>query len=333
MHKINITGEIGWGVDADYVRWKLAQAKGEDIALECNSRGGDVIEGLSIMNLLQNYEGKITANISVACSMMTAITSVCHKVNVYENAVFMIHNASVGAWGDHKVLKKQAKLVGRLTDLVANVYVKKTGKTKKEMLKAMDEETYLFGKEIVDAGFADSVIMSKQAKKEEKVEAVARVQNRMTPADFSDDLNVKQFTNRIVACEGSCKKLEAIPSKKIVNINNNTRGVKMEEIQAQLDDITAQLAASTARAIEAETQLAKMTANATPKKGFMANAFRAGISMGIKIEDIATMAETAENEEQMNSKMFKALETSGRSFTGEYKKEPEAEAWVPKERG
>ncbi len=170
-HVIPISGTIGWDVLAEDVRKKLKEANGEEIVLDISSPGGSVFEGLTIFNLIKEYEGKKTARINgLAASMASYIPLATDSVIVEENSVFMIHNAWGFSMGDHRDMKKTAALLERLSGLLSKAYVNKTGKSSKEIEEMMDEETFLFGSEIVDAGFGDELIEAE--KKEDREDAV-----------------------------------------------------------------------------------------------------------------------------------------------------------------
>lgn len=170
-HVIHISGIIGLDVLAEDVRKKLKEANGEEILLDISSPGGSVFEGLTIYNLIKEYEGKKTARINgLAASMASYIPLATDSVIVEENSVFMIHNAWGFSMGDHRDMKKTAALLERLSGLLSKAYVNKTGKSSKEIEDMMNEETFLFGSEIVDAGFGDVLVEAE--KKEDKEEAV-----------------------------------------------------------------------------------------------------------------------------------------------------------------
>jgi ATP-dependent Clp endopeptidase proteolytic subunit ClpP len=162
---ISISGIIGWDVLADNIRKELASANGEDVRVEISSPGGFVFEGLAIYNLIKNYAGNVTTHLmGLAASMASYIALAGQKVTAEDNAVYMIHNVSSFAGGDHRELRKTADVIDGLSGVLSKAYSKKSGKSVKAIREMMDEETYLYGKEIVDAGFIDEVVSTDKDK-------------------------------------------------------------------------------------------------------------------------------------------------------------------------
>lgn len=161
MKQIHIDGVIGWDVLTTDLRAEFDAAKGEDIDLTISSPGGSVYEGLAIYNVIRDYRkdgGKVNARvIGMAASMASYIPLAADSVTVEDNAIWMIHNPWSFAIGNQHDMRKQADILDGIASVIAAAYVKKTGKEKVELLKMMDDETYLFGQEIVDSGFADSI--------------------------------------------------------------------------------------------------------------------------------------------------------------------------------
>ena len=147
---------IGWDVEPSDIRRQLNEAKGEDIEVEMNTRGGSVFAGFEIYNMIKQYAGKTSIKItSLAASMGSYIALAFDHITAESNAVYMIHNASVLAAGDHNELRKAADHVGKITGILAKAYAERTGKPIDEIRRLMDAETFYYGSEIKEAGFAD----------------------------------------------------------------------------------------------------------------------------------------------------------------------------------
>ena len=171
--RIIIGDEIGlYPATASYIEAKLEEAKGEDIELVIDTDGGSVLEGFSIFNKLDDYQGKITVVIEKALSMGSYIAMVGDVVKVKHNSSFMIHNPWGITVGDHNDLREQADITEKLANILAEKYAEKTKKSIEDIKKMMDTETYLFGKEIVEEGFADELIdKGQKAKKKDEIMA------------------------------------------------------------------------------------------------------------------------------------------------------------------
>ena len=160
-----ISGVIGWDVEAKDVRTFLDAAKGEDVEVQISSPGGYVYPGLEIFNLIRNHDGKVTTRLmGLAASMASYIAMAGNYVIAEDNAVFMIHNASGYAMGDHNIMRKAADVMEGLSNLIAQKYMSKTGKSLKELKALMDVDTFLYGDEITDAGFADEIAETEEDK-------------------------------------------------------------------------------------------------------------------------------------------------------------------------
>jgi ATP-dependent Clp protease protease subunit len=158
MKIINITGEIGWATDAWDLKWALSDAGGEDVKVVINSPGGLVFEGLQMFNLLKDYSGAVHTHISGVAASMASYIALAGEVRTAEdNSVFMIHNARGYRSGDQNALRKTADILEGLSNILAKKYVEITGKSMDDIKGLMDEESYFFGSEIMDAGFVTEI--------------------------------------------------------------------------------------------------------------------------------------------------------------------------------
>lgn len=159
--RINIDGIVGFDVLALDIRAQLEEAAGENVELLVSSPGGSVYEGLAVYNALRDYKregGKITARVvGLAASMASYIPMVADTVSIEDNAVWMIHNPYSIALGDYREMKKNADILDGIAKVLGSAYAQKTGMDMTEIREMMDDETYLFGQEIIDAGFADQI--------------------------------------------------------------------------------------------------------------------------------------------------------------------------------
>ncbi len=176
---ININGEIGWDIMPTDIKKQLDAAKGKDIDVHIASPGGFVFDGIEIFNAFRDYKkqypkAQMMVTIKgLAASMASylAVNPAFDLITAEDNAVFMIHNAWGGAVGDYREMKKSAEVLEGISDLIGQAYSKKTGKNKNEVKKMMDEESWFFGAEILEAGFVDEII--KAPEKIEKQAALA----------------------------------------------------------------------------------------------------------------------------------------------------------------
>jgi ATP-dependent Clp protease, protease subunit len=180
---INISGEIGWDVIPDDIKQQLEAAKGKDIDVHIASPGGFVFDGIEIFNAIRDYKkqypkAQMMATIKgLAASMASylAVNPAFDLITAEDNAVFMIHNAWGGAVGDYREMKKSAEVLEGISDLLGQAYSKKTGKKKEEIKKAMDEESWYFGSEILESGFVDEIVKTPERKEKESAISESKI--------------------------------------------------------------------------------------------------------------------------------------------------------------
>lgn len=158
---IPISGIIGIEPQATaaYVREELQKAAGEDVEYTISSPGGIIYEGLEIFNLFDDYPGQTTSRIiGMAASMASVIPLAAKKRIAKSNAVMMIHDALIPVGiAPSKELRKAADVGDGLSNILAEIYAKATGKTVAEMRESMVEERYLYGRAIADFGFVAEI--------------------------------------------------------------------------------------------------------------------------------------------------------------------------------
>jgi len=163
------SGEIGWELWSGRVKNDLKMSDG-DITVRFSSVGGDIFEGADIINLLMDHK-RDNPNVKmhlelkgVAASMGSAIASspVWDLVAVESLTAYMIHRPSSFSYGDFDSMKQSAEFLEKATNVYAQYYSNKSGKSLKDIQTLMKDTTWYFGQEIVDNGFADRVIESEQ---------------------------------------------------------------------------------------------------------------------------------------------------------------------------
>ena len=163
--EIRIYDVVGWPfIDADTFVSDLNRIKSNNITVAINSPGGDVFDGTAIYNALKNHPAKITTRIDgFAASIASIIALAGDDVQIASNAYFMIHNPWSFSMGDYRDLEKDADLLTRIANTLAEMYAAKTGKNMKEIRTAMDNETWYIGAEAEKFGFADKTIGEKES--------------------------------------------------------------------------------------------------------------------------------------------------------------------------
>ncbi|MCL2410062.1 MAG: Clp protease ClpP [Treponema sp.] len=163
--KIGYNWWDGSGVTAKKLKQQLdGILDGEEINIVINSPGGSVYEGAVIFNLIRDYAKSHPVSVRINCLAMSMASYIAlaartvnkdSKITVCDNSIFMIHNPWMYTWGDYRELKKDSDYLEKLAAMYGSVHCITSGKSEKDIRKAMDEETFYVGKEIIDAGFAN----------------------------------------------------------------------------------------------------------------------------------------------------------------------------------
>mgnify|MGYP003645663989 CR=1 FL=1 len=156
---VYIFDEIGsYGLNAQSFIEEIKAYKKRPMNLHVNCVGGDVFDGMAIYNIIKKRTAETTVYIEgIAASMGSVIALAADNVVMAENSLFMIHNAWGGAMGESKELKKTANLLEKISNEIADIYIKKTKLPYDRVKEMMDEETWLNADEALELGFIDSI--------------------------------------------------------------------------------------------------------------------------------------------------------------------------------
>lgn len=164
MKELLIYGDIGWENTAKSVAEKLQEFDGGDAIVRINSGGGDVYEGIAILNTLKGYSGTLTVVVeSLAASAASFIAAgVGGRVVIRPNAEIMIHKAWTMQVGNSDELSKTIADLDRQDVKLAKIYAERAGGTVEDWLELMKLETWYSADEAVSAGLADAVEDARQ---------------------------------------------------------------------------------------------------------------------------------------------------------------------------
>lgn len=146
-------------IDAPTVSKAINEAGPLDsITVRINSPGGSVFEGVAIHNILKNHPAKVHAVVDgVAASIASVVMMAGDTIEVPKNALVMIHDPSMIAYGGEKDMHKAAELLAKVKTQIVETYAKRTGKTPEAIAQMMADETWMTGDEAVTNGFANQV--------------------------------------------------------------------------------------------------------------------------------------------------------------------------------
>lgn len=129
-----------------------------DFELHVNSPGGDVFEGLAMLNSLRAYPGRVTAIVDgVAASAASFLVMGADEVVMQPNTEMMIHDAWGLCIGNAEDMIDTAGRLNKVSDNIADVYAKRTGSDAAGWRARMRDEEWYSPEEAVSLGLADRV--------------------------------------------------------------------------------------------------------------------------------------------------------------------------------
>lgn len=159
MSDLILYGEVGWEIKASDVTTFLASNTGEDVTVRLNSGGGDVYEGIAIMNALRGHDGKITIvveGLAASAASVIACGGGDHII-MRPNAELMIHEAWSHAQGNAAEMTKRVNDLNRASENIAAVYAARAGGEPNDWRVLMQAETWYTAEEALAAGLVDEV--------------------------------------------------------------------------------------------------------------------------------------------------------------------------------
>ncbi|WP_201739148.1 ATP-dependent Clp protease proteolytic subunit [Flavisphingopyxis soli] len=138
----------------------------KDIYLYINSPGGVVTAGMAIHDTMQYIRPRVgTVCIGQAASMGSFLLAAGEPGMrvALANARIMVHQPSGGARGMASDIEIQAKEILRIRTRMNDLYAKYTGKSLKDIEKAMDRDTFLEADEAQAFGIVDQVFEKRPA--------------------------------------------------------------------------------------------------------------------------------------------------------------------------
>lgn len=174
MTEILIYGEIGGDVVASAVVSELKGIEDDEVTLRINSPGGDVYDGLTIMNALRSHPATVTAVVEGLAASAASFIAVggADRVVMRPTAELMIHEAMSFIGGNAAEMSRVVDDLDRISANLSTVYAERSGGDPAEWRERMRAETWFSAEEAVAAGLADAV--------EDGRAAVAAVTGRVT---------------------------------------------------------------------------------------------------------------------------------------------------------
>ena len=139
----------------------------KDIFMYVNSPGGSVTSGLAIYDTMNYVRCPIsTICMGMAASMGSFLLAGGTKGKRYalKHARVMVHQPHAsGIGGQVTDIDRYAKEILRSRETLYNFYVEKTGRTREEIINALERDTWFSAEEAKDFGLIDEVITERPA--------------------------------------------------------------------------------------------------------------------------------------------------------------------------
>ncbi|WP_078410278.1 head maturation protease, ClpP-related [Priestia abyssalis] len=163
-HEMVISGAIGksgWfytATSAEDVRNALKDVTASTVRIKLNSGGGDADQGVEIYNYLKDLDKHVVVEVtSLAASAASIIAMGADEIIMRTGSRMMIHEAATFAWGTKQDIKKTLNALESYDESIVSIYQQKTGKSRNEIAKLIENETWMTAEQAVKEGFADKV--------------------------------------------------------------------------------------------------------------------------------------------------------------------------------
>ena len=158
--RIDLMAEIGyWGVTAQDFVDEILAISSKNIELHVNSPGGDVFDGVAIMNAIADHPATVNVIVDgIAASAASFLAMAGDTVKMNRGSQMMIHDASGFCYGNAADMADTQALLDRISDLIAGIYAERAGGTAESWRDLMRAETWYSASEAVTAGLADEAV-------------------------------------------------------------------------------------------------------------------------------------------------------------------------------
>lgn len=231
-------GEACWfepeGISADDVKAAMdayPNVTAINVLIDCP--GGDVFEGMSIMNLFKRSPAEVT--IEVIGEASSAGTFVCmggDKIVMHEGTAMMVHKPTGGIFGSSAEHRTVADALDSIGASMVDIYVARTGKARDEVQKLVDAETWMTARQAIDLGFADSLSPAKPKAAAQKPKPAAAP--AITPAAEPEPAPAQEITVNIEVEQATAKALAMAPAvaTTAIELSDEEREIAAKAVEA-----------------------------------------------------------------------------------------------------
>jgi ATP-dependent Clp protease protease subunit len=166
--ELRLYGVVGGGLWTDGITSaqvaaaidECESAGAKKLAIYINSPGGDVFEGIAILNCLKRFSGeKVVYVDGLAASIASIIAMAGDRICMGSGAMMMVHDpsafASARGVGTAAEMRSKAEDLDKIATAMAAAYAHRTKGEESAMRTIMRAETWMTAAEAVQLGFAD----------------------------------------------------------------------------------------------------------------------------------------------------------------------------------
>lgn len=198
----------------------------DSINVHINSYGGEVAEGLAILNTLKAHNAKVkTFCEGFACSAASVVFMAGDERIMYPASLLMIHNAWTYASGNADDLRKAAEDLEIISNVAASAYREKVKISDEELSDLLKNETWIPPDSAVEWGFATSIVEQTQSAKA-VASALPFLMRQLCGKKDAEQQTILDLQSEIALLR---EKLEVKPQDKIKNFLNALAGQKEEK--------------------------------------------------------------------------------------------------------
>lgn len=208
----------------------------DTLTLVINSDGGSAIDGLALHDLIAALPCRTEAEILGICaSAATLVACACQKITISASSLWMVHRSWIYARGNAAELRDAADLLGKIDDRMIAIYSERTGKSREEIIVAIEKDNYMSAAAALAGGWVDAIAEEETdaVALEEKISAVRAKLEAAPESGISLSELVARVTDLFRSEEAKAERKAS---------------VKLEELKAEHEKLTAELAAAKAEA-------------------------------------------------------------------------------------
>ncbi|MDG1377398.1 MAG: ATP-dependent Clp protease proteolytic subunit [Yoonia sp.] len=136
----------------------------KEISMYINSPGGAVHAGMSIYDTMQYIRPKVSTLICGMAASMGSVIAVGGEKGMrfsLPNSEVMVHQPSGGSQGKASDMLITARHIERTRERFYHLYMDHTGQSKKDVIKALDRDTWMTAQEAKEWGHIDEIVANR----------------------------------------------------------------------------------------------------------------------------------------------------------------------------